>query len=113
MTWPSPRPRAMGPSSARATSAGRTAAGSSPGPGLRIRPDQIVELSDVVYLPAQPPGAKGGRPAGPQPVPTTKPVLEKTISDFLAGCRAQDRILLLYAGHAVSLGDDAYLVPVE
>src|SRR5204863_5068601 len=46
-------------------------------------------------------------------LPTVKPVLEKTISDFLNSCRAQDRILLLFAGHATEIDDDAYLVPLE
>src|SRR5262249_41364355 len=49
----------------------------------------------------------------PGVLPTTKPVLEKTITEFLAGCRAQDRVLLLFAGHAVAIENDTYLVPLE
>jgi hypothetical protein len=85
---------------------------------LRIRPDQVVELSDGVYQPPQSPAAAKGirpppQPAGPQPVPTVKAVLEKTLTAFLNGCRAQDRILVLFAGHAIAIDDTAYLVPAE
>lgn len=58
---------------------------------------QVFELSD---------GARS-------PQPTLKPVIENAISDFLATCREQDRIILLFAGHAVDIDKEAYLVPIE
>lgn len=58
---------------------------------------QVFELSD---------GARS-------PQPTLKPVIENAISDFLATCREQDRIVLLFAGHAVDIDKEAYLVPIE
>ena len=92
----------------------------------RVPETQVVELSDGAPQASQPKDrsrAKGkadstarreGRGPGlavdvlPAPPavnsyarPTVKPVLEQTITDFLAGCRAQDRILLLFAGHRV------------
>jgi hypothetical protein len=106
---------------------------------LRIPPDQVVELSDgaperlptTAEFPAagkgkgnpkRAPGKNAAKITAPRDVPkapspsarpTVKPVLERTISDFLAGCRAQDRILLLFAGHAVEINDQPYLVPLE
>jgi hypothetical protein len=49
----------------------------------------------------------------PKPCCALKPILEKTISAFLESCRAQDRILVLFIGHMVSIGAEAYLVPLE
>jgi hypothetical protein len=66
---------------------------------LHLPLTQVVHLSD----------------AAPDPLarPPLKSVVEKTVADFLDGCRAQDRILLLFIGHAVMLDDKAYLVPLE
>jgi hypothetical protein len=58
---------------------------------------QVVEMSDR---------------AAP-PTPPVKSAVENTIVDFLANARAQDCVLLLFAGHAVEIGMEAYLVPVE
>ncbi|MCI0461471.1 MAG: caspase family protein [Gemmataceae bacterium] len=66
---------------------------------LHIPSSQLVELSD---------GA-----AGSLARPTLKPVIEKTIADFLDTSRAQDRIVLLFIGHAVTIDEKAYLVPLE
>src|SRR5581483_3914409 len=45
--------------------------------------------------------------------PTQKAVIETTIKDFLEGCRAQDRIILLFAGHACEIEKDCFLIPIE
>jgi hypothetical protein len=47
--------------------------------------------------------------------PTLKPVIENAIADFLDSARAQDRIILLFAGHAIDHEEskEAYLVPLE
>jgi hypothetical protein len=45
--------------------------------------------------------------------PPLKPVIEKTINDFLATSRDQDRLLLMFIGHAVEIEDEPYLVPIE
>jgi hypothetical protein len=57
---------------------------------------QLTELSDQ----------------GLDPQTPLKPVIEGTIEDFLKSCRDQDRIVLLFAGHAAEVGKEAYLVPV-
>ncbi|MCI0640031.1 MAG: caspase family protein [Gemmataceae bacterium] len=66
-------------------------------PPLNIPASQITELSD---------GAK-------DPFPTSKQVIETTIADFLASSRDQDRIVLLFSGHALEHEKEAYLAPVE
>ncbi len=40
-----------------------------------------------------------------------KPVIEKTLADFLDSSRGQDCILVFFIGHAVVIGDDTYLAP--
>jgi hypothetical protein len=67
--------------------------------GLRIPKDQVAELSD-----AAPQGAAK---------PPMKALVEKSITDFLNSSRKQDRVLLLFVGHATEIGDDVYLVPIE
>jgi uncharacterized caspase-like protein len=65
---------------------------------LHIPANQIAELSDSATRNARAP---------------LKPVIEKTVTSFLKSSRAQDCILLFFIGHAVEVGDDAYLVPIE
>jgi len=64
---------------------------------LNMPATQVIELSD---------GAQNARP-------TIKSVIETTISDFLDTSRDQDRIIVLFAGHALDIDKDAYLVPLE
>jgi hypothetical protein len=64
---------------------------------LNIPATQVIELSD----------------GGHDPRPTIKAVIENTIGDFLDTSRDQDRIIILFAGHAVDIDKDAYLVPLE
>ena len=45
--------------------------------------------------------------------PTQRGVIETTIAEFCATSREQDRVILLFAGHAVELEKEAYLVPLE
>ena len=61
--------------------------------------DQRTELSDSILAAAA--------------CSPSKPVIENAVRDFLASSRAQDRILILFVGHAVDVGDQAYLVPIE
>jgi hypothetical protein len=67
--------------------------------GLRIPKEQVAELSDAA-------------PAG-SAKPPTKTLIEKTIGEYLASARPQDRILLVFIGHAVEIGDEVFLAPVE
>ena len=66
--------------------------------GFRIPPPQIVHLSDA---------------ARKDPHPPVKAVIENTLVKFLKESRAQDRILVLFAGHGVEIDGEAYLVPIE
>jgi hypothetical protein len=65
---------------------------------LKFPNTQLTELSDQ------------GKWKGPEP--PLKEVIEGTIADFLESCRDQDRIVLLFAGHATDDGKQAYLVPM-
>jgi hypothetical protein len=64
---------------------------------LHVPANQVTELSD----------------RGSPPRPPLKPAIENTITDFLNSSRGQDRIVLLFAGHAVAIDKEAYLVPQE
>ncbi len=66
-------------------------------PPLNIPATQITELAD------------GGR----SPFATSKPVIESTLTEFTATSRPQDRIIVLFTGHALAKDKEAYLVPVE
>jgi hypothetical protein len=64
---------------------------------LHIHRSQTVFLSD----------------GAPNALPPVQSVIENTITDFLNGCRAQDRIIVLFAGHAIEIEEVPYLVPLE
>ena len=66
---------------------------------LRVDPSQIYVLSDAV--------------AGKEARAPVKPIVEQTVERFLATCRRQDRIVIVFVGHAVDLEDQPYLVPLE
>jgi len=86
---------------------------------LHVPANQVVELSDVP--PLKPIVTPGQKPAGDsqrlglaaKATPPLKPVIEKTISSFVESSRAQDRVVVLFVGHVVEIGAEAYLVPVE
>jgi hypothetical protein len=59
---------------------------------------QLLELSDGSTIKAHAP---------------LKPVIETTIADFLKASRAQDRVVLVFIGHAVETEKEAFLVPLE
>jgi uncharacterized caspase-like protein len=67
--------------------------------GFRIPLTQVAHLSD---------SAEKGMARPPM-----RPVIEKTLKDFLDGSRAQDHLMVFFIGHALVVGDDAYLVPIE
>jgi hypothetical protein len=68
--------------------------------GLHVPLTQIAHLSD-----------DAGKQWGPRA--PTKTVIEKTLTNFLDSSRPQDRILVFFLGHAVEVGDEAYLAPIE
>ncbi|MFO0809274.1 MAG: caspase family protein [Gemmataceae bacterium] len=45
--------------------------------------------------------------------PPLKPMIERSVEQFLATSRAQDRIMLIFSGHALDVDDQPYLVPME
>jgi hypothetical protein len=72
--------------------------------GLHIPLDQVFELSD-----AAPESRRGGQ-AARSPL---KSVIEQTVTDFLQTSRAQDRIVLMFIGHAVEVDGETFLVPID
>jgi hypothetical protein len=69
-------------------------------PPMNFPANQVVELSDGIL------------PAG-KAHSTQKSVLETTIKEFVDSSRPQDRIIVFFAGHAASLEDKSYLVPID
>src|SRR5262249_50225542 len=47
------------------------------------------------------------------PVSTSKAVIEAAIADFADTSRDQDRIIVVFTGHAIEIEKEAYLVPVD
>lgn len=68
---------------------------------VQIPLNQVAHLSDDSF-------PKDGAARAP-----TKTVIETTLTNFLNGSRAQDRIVVFFVGHSVELGDDVYLAPIE
>jgi hypothetical protein len=65
---------------------------------LEFPPGQCLELCDRDNI---------------SPHAPLKSVIEGTITEFLDSSRPQDRIVLLFTGHAVEIDKEAYLVPLE
>jgi hypothetical protein len=68
-----------------------------PNPPLRVPATQTFELSD----------------GGKQPHSTELSVLKNAIKDYLDSSRAQDRVVILFAGHATDIDKDSYLIPIS
>lgn len=49
----------------------------------------------------------------PSASPPVKSIIEQTVRRFLESSRAQDRVVLLFSGHAVDVEGKAFLVPIE
>src|SRR5207302_856429 len=47
------------------------------------------------------------------PVPPLKPVIEQSVTNFLKTSRDQDRVMVIFIGHAKEVDGQAYLVPLE
>jgi hypothetical protein len=73
----------------------------------------FLRLADVLHVPEDQRTELSDTAPGKAAFPPLKPVIENTIRDFLATSRAQDRILILFVGHAVEVNDQAYLVPID
>jgi hypothetical protein len=69
------------------------------GNGLHVPANQIAHLSDEADR--------------PEARPPTREAILTTLSDFLDSSRPQDHVLVFFIGHAVEIGDDAFLVPIE
>mgnify|MGYP001327038303 CR=1 FL=1 len=66
---------------------------------LRVPRDQIYFVSDL--------GVDVGA------APPLKPIVQTTVARFLETCRPQDRIILMFLGHAAMIEGRGYLVPLE
>jgi uncharacterized caspase-like protein len=64
---------------------------------LRIPSEQVVILSDKA----------------PMGKPPAKEVVELNVKSYLEACKPQDRVVLMFVGHGVDIGDKPYLVPIE
>lgn len=67
---------------------------------LEVAPNQVFELSDAA-------------PTPPGPRPPLRDLISKAIQDFAATSRGQDRIIVLFSGHAVDIDGVPYLVPLD
>lgn len=80
-----------------------------PGSSTRVLADQLTR--PPLYFPAT--QVYELSDASSMPHPTQKSAIEGTIADFLDSSREQDRILLLFAGHACEIEKECYLIPIE
>jgi hypothetical protein len=87
----------------------------------RVPREQLYHLTDArlaTEKEARPEGKKGETPAEParradgKALPL-KMVVEGAVTRFVESSRAQDRIVILFCGHAVEIKGETYLVPLE
>jgi hypothetical protein len=69
------------------------------GSSLKIPATQVAHLSD-----------EAGKDKARAPV---KEVIQRTLDDFLNTSRDQDRVVVVFIGHAVEIEGEGYLVPIE
>lgn len=81
------------------------------GDGTRGLDGVVKRLGEALHVPQGQAAVLSD--GGPRPIPPTRELIEKTISDFLRTSRPEDRIVLLFVGHAVVLGKESYLVPID
>src|SRR5439155_20174092 len=72
---------------------------------MNLQSAQMAELTDGRYE------LRFGKPSPAPTVVPSKRNIERGITEFLNTSRPQDRILLLFAGHAVDVEKESYLVP--
>ena len=84
---------------------------SYPGSSTRVLMDQLQR--PPMYMPEKQVVELSDSAEAKTPHPTQKAVIETTIKDFCETCRPQDRVLLVFAGHACDIEKDSYLIPIE
>jgi hypothetical protein len=92
--------------------------GSEQADGHVKKPDRSVHavlsrLGDALHVPDSQRLELSDSAPGDTTRPPLKSVIEGTVTEFFNTSRAQDRLVLLFVGHAVEIGDEAYLVPIE
>ena len=96
----------------------------------KVPKDQRYHLTDAPLLSEKraaakaaerPKGRVKGADVGPDPEPAKRlakalplrSVIEGTVTQFVDTSRAQDRVVILFCGHALEKGGKSYLVPIE
>lgn len=83
----------------------------------KVPKEQLYHLTDARLLSEGDVKAKKGEKADPpkrlSKAMPLKMVVEGTLSKFLEGSREQDRIVIVFCGHAIEKKGEAYLVPIE
>jgi hypothetical protein len=88
----------------------------------KVSKDQLYHLTDAPLLAdkkAKKDGGKEGKGAAMVPAQRLaksmplRGVIEGTVTEFCDTSREQDRIVILFAGHALEKGGKTYLVPIE
>jgi hypothetical protein len=88
--------------------------------GLHIDPSQVLVVSDETADTAAPSRKNGKKDTGPSAaalrfprVIPTRTMIEKACAGFLAASRPQDRVVLLFIGHATVIDSQCFLAPLE
>ncbi|MBY0522237.1 MAG: caspase family protein [Gemmataceae bacterium] len=68
------------------------------------------QLAELMHVPSEQVTIVSDR--APPPLPPTKELIEQAVTKFVDTSRDQDRIILLFVGHAVEVDGVAYLVPL-
>lgn len=81
----------------------------------RVPKEQFYHLTDAPMIGEKKADPKGKDKAAIATVkqPPMKNVIEGTVKQFLESSREQDRIVLMYCGHAIEKGGEIYITPLE
>jgi hypothetical protein len=83
---------------------------SSGGTGPKAFPQVMQHLADILHVSNDQVNVVSDR--GPGVVPPTKAVISYALASFLGSSRPQDRVVVVFAGHAVEQGGSVYLLPL-
>ncbi len=81
------------------------------GSGDRALPSLVQKLAELTHVSEGHLAILSDR--AKLPTPPTKDVIELNVGNFLKSCRPQDRVVLVFVGHAIEKDGKGYFLPIE
>lgn len=74
---------------------------------------QLGKLAQLLHVPASQLFELSDAAPGKAAQPPMRSVIESAVTDFCKTSRSQDRVIMLFSGHAVEVDEQPFLVPIE